>query len=66
MNIARNMEAVFLLALALALPSAAAFAAVPLKHIVAAPQAVSTGNKMAVVTITAKRLTPAQKAQLGA
>ena len=64
MNIARNMEAVFLLALALSCVSA--FAAVPLKHMVAAPQAISTGNKMAVVTITAKRLTPAQKAQLGA
>jgi hypothetical protein len=63
MNIARNMEAVFLLALALS--GVSAFAAVPLKHMTAA-QAVSTGSKMAVVTITAKRLTPAQKAQLGA
>lgn len=66
MNIARNMEAIFLIALALS--CASAYAAVPTQHVVRAPHAAAANaaaaNKMAVVTVSAKRLTAAQKARL--
>jgi hypothetical protein len=66
MNIAKNMEIIFIAALALVSASTLANAAAPARH--AAPALVAqpavSGN-MAVVTITAKRLSAAQKAALG-
>ena len=65
MNIAKNMEIIFVIALGLASVTGIATAAVP-AHRAAAPLALQAGSDahMTVVTITAKRLTPAQKAQL--
>ncbi|HEU5435996.1 MAG TPA: hypothetical protein VFU95_06225 [Telluria sp.] len=76
MNIAKHMEVIFIAALALVSASTLANAAVPTHRMVqlaasapaahvnhAAPIAGST--PMAVVTITAKRLSAAQKAALG-
>lgn len=62
MNIARNMEAIFLVALALT--AVTAYAAAPEQTPVSAPRAVATSSEMTVITITGKRLTPAQKAGL--
>jgi hypothetical protein len=66
MNIAKNMEAIFLAAVTLAGATTLATAAVPaVKHTVttAAPVQVTAG-KMPVVVITAKRLSAAEKAAL--
>lgn len=66
MNIAKNMEVIFIAALALASATGLAHAAVP-AHRASNPvvqQAVSVAP-MAVVTITGKRLSAAQKAALG-
>lgn len=70
MNIAKNMELIFIAALALASATTLANAAVPAHR--AAPATVATvatavqaSAPMAVVTITAKRLSAAQKAALG-
>ena len=67
MNIAKNMEIIFIAALALVSASTLANAAVPNHR--AAPAAAVTvttpATTMAVVTITAKRLSAAQKAALG-
>lgn len=65
MNIAKNMEIIFVAALALASVTTIATAAVPAYRASApvALQAAADGN-ITVVTITAKRLTAAQKAQL--
>jgi hypothetical protein len=66
MNIAKNMEIIFIAALALVSATSLASAAVP-AHRAASPvllQAQSTAP-MTVVTITGKRLSAAQKAQLG-
>ena len=67
MNIAKNMEIIFIAALALVSASTLAYAAVPSHR--AAPAAAVTvttpATTMAVVTITAKRLSAAQKAALG-
>lgn len=62
MNIAKNMEFVFVLAVALT--CASAFAA-PTKRLNNSLVAVS-GGKMVSVVVTGKRLTPAQKAAFGA
>jgi hypothetical protein len=66
MNIAKNMEIIFLAALALACATSLANAAVP-AHRAIAPVALHTEATvpMTVVTITGKRLSAAQKAQLG-
>ncbi|MDL2355185.1 MAG: hypothetical protein QFF03_08005 [Pseudomonadota bacterium] len=66
MNIAKNMEVIFIAALVLVSATSLASAAVP-AHRNAAPAVhqVETGAPMAVVTITGKRLSAAQKAQLG-
>ncbi|MEO7496129.1 MAG: hypothetical protein ABIT83_22875 [Massilia sp.] len=61
MNIAKNMEFVFVIAVALT--CATAFAA-PAKTAFKSQVAVS-GGKMVSVVVTGKRLTPAQKAALG-
>jgi hypothetical protein len=73
MNIAKNMELIFIAALALASATTLANAAVPAHR--AAPASVATvatvattgqaSAPMALVTITAKRLSAAQKAALG-
>jgi hypothetical protein len=67
MNIAKNMEVIFIAALALASATTLANAEVP-AHRSAPPAALqaAAAAPMTVVTITAKRLTAAQKAQLGA
>jgi hypothetical protein len=67
MNIAKNMELIFIAALALVSASSLAHAAIPAQRS-AAPVALQAAPAapMTVVTITAKRLTAAQKAQLGA
>lgn len=72
MNIAKNMEIIFVGALALASASTLAHAAAPVRHAVIAPAATTvvhttaqSAAPMAVVTITAKRLSAAQKAALG-
>lgn len=67
MNIAKHMELIFIAALALASASSLAHAAMPTQRagVPATLQAARTAP-MTVVTITAKRLTAAQKAQLGA
>ena len=67
MNIAKNMEVIFIAALALVSATSLAHAAVPSQRAVAqvAVQA-ATAAPMTVVTIVGKRLSAAQKAQLGA
>ncbi len=65
MNIAKNMEALFLAALGVALFTSVATAAVPVRHAVPQHAAQATPQSdMHVVTITAKRLTTAEKAAL--
>jgi hypothetical protein len=61
MNIAKNMEAIFIVAIALSCVSA--FAAVPHKKV--HTQVVANSDNMISVTIVGKRLSAAQKAQLG-
>ncbi|MFS2005912.1 hypothetical protein ACEN9F_19975 [Duganella sp. CT11-25] len=63
MNIAKNMEAIFVAAIVIASATTFATAAVP--AYVAAPVAAKADtSKMPVVTVTAKRLTAAEKAAL--
>ena len=65
MNIAKNMEAIFIAAAVLASGTTLATASAPAHRgePVAVVQAASDAN-MTVVTITGKRLTAAEKAQL--
>ena len=71
MNIAKNMEAIFLAAIVVAGATSFATAAVPATR-VAAPATAPTAaviakadtSAMQVVTVTAKRLTAAEKAAL--
>ncbi|MES2758078.1 MAG: hypothetical protein V4693_11950 [Pseudomonadota bacterium] len=65
MNIAKNMEVIFITALALVSVTSLASAAAP-AHRVPAPivQQADAAAPMTVVTITGKRLSAAQKAQL--
>ena len=65
MNIAKNMEAIFLAAVALASVASIATASTPTPRIDAPAftQAVNDSN-MIVVTVTGKRLTAAEKAAL--
>ncbi|MGW8389916.1 hypothetical protein [Pseudoduganella sp. HUAS MS19] len=65
MNIAKNMEYIFLAAVAVIGATGFATASTPLKH--SAPAAVvakAAVPAMPVVTVTAKRLTAAEKAAL--
>ena len=66
MNIEKNMEVIFITALALASVTSLASAAAP-AHRTLTPlvQQADAPAQMTVVTITGKRLTAAQKAQLG-
>jgi hypothetical protein len=65
MNIAKNMEAIFVSAAVLIGATSLATAAVP-AHRAAAPAAIRLADtgKIQVVTVSAKRLTSAQKAAL--
>jgi hypothetical protein len=67
MNIAKNMEIIFLVTLGLVSATSLASAAAPVRHHATSPVAlrVDAAVPMAVVTITGKRLSAAQKAQLG-
>lgn len=66
MNVAKNMEIIFIAALALASATGLAHAAVPGQR-AAKPvvQKAVAAAPMTVVTITAKRLSSAEKAALG-
>jgi hypothetical protein len=65
MNIAKNMEAIFIVAIGLVTGTTMATAAAPAKLIdPPALHAAAADVNVAVVTITAKRLTAAEKAQL--
>jgi hypothetical protein len=66
MNIAKNMELIFVAAIALVSMTGLANAAAQTRHI-APPEVVKVGSvpQMTVITVTAKRLSPAEKAQLG-
>ena len=68
MNIAKNMEVIFIAALALVSATSLANAAAPQLHRAVSPAALhlEPAMPMTVVTITGKRLSAAQKAQLGA
>jgi hypothetical protein len=65
MNIAKNMEIIFVAAVALASMTGLAHAAAQTRHI-APPEVVKVGAvpAMTVITVTAKRLSAAEKAQL--
>ncbi|MCC6070688.1 hypothetical protein ACFSQU_01145 [Massilia sp. GCM10020059] len=68
MNIAKNMEAIFLTATAIALASVTTFATASTAVKRIDPPAVTQAaadTTMTVVTITGKRLTAAEKAALG-
>ncbi len=61
MNVLKNMETIFVIAVALTL-SANAFAKAP----AATAPTIANNTKMIKVVITGKRLSPAEKAQLAA
>ena len=63
MNIARNMEFIIVTALAALMAHGVATAAIPAKPVNASVATYTVNDAgIAVVTVTAKRLTPAQKA----
>lgn len=63
MNIARNMEFIFVLALGMLTAQGVATAAINVKPVNASVATYTVNDAgIAVVTVTAKRLTPAQKA----
>lgn len=64
MNIAKNMEAIFIAAVALA--TFIAYAAAPAPTLRALDSAVAVSGKMAVVVITGKRLSAEEKVKLAA
>lgn len=67
MNIARNMEFIFVLALGMLTAQGVATAAINVKPVNASVATYTVNDAgIAVVTVTAKRLTPAQKAAAGA
>jgi hypothetical protein len=64
MNIAKNMEAVFIAAIALVAATSFATAAVPAHHKASAAAAAPFVGKMQVVTIVGKRLSANEKANI--
>lgn len=64
MNVLKNMEAIFLAAAFLTCVTGAANAASNVKHARYDAQVTIEGQQMAVVKVTAKRLTDVQKAAL--
>ena len=64
MNIAKNMEAIFIAAVVIAGATTYATAAVPAPRILVAADAKADTGNMQVVTVSAKRLTTAEKAAL--
>jgi hypothetical protein len=65
MNIAKNMEAVFISAIAIIAATSIATAEVPARQPVASAAAAPFVGKMQVVTIVGKRLSAAEKAAAG-
>ncbi len=68
MNILKNMEAIFIAATVIAGATSFAQADAPKANVIAAPAVVAkaslaTEGKMAVVTVSAKRMTAEQKAR---
>lgn len=64
MNVLKNMEAIFLVAVVLAGVSTYASAAIPeVRALHSAQVSVEGNSKMAVVKVTAKRLSAAEKAR---
>lgn len=69
MNIMKHMEAVFIVAMSLAIPGSYLLDAIPEAHArsySADAAMVASGDKMAVVTVSAKRLPPEEKQAAGA
>ena len=64
MNIAKNMEAIFVAAIVVASATTFATAAAPAPRAAAPAAVVAKADTMQVVTVTAKRLTAAEKAAL--
>lgn len=65
MNVAKNMEAIFIIAVALVSGTGLATASAPAHRVApAAVVQVADDASMTVVTVTAKRLTAAEKAAL--
>lgn len=65
MNVAKNMEAIFIIAVALVSGTGLATASAPAHRVTpAAAVQVADDASMTVVTVTAKRLTAAEKAAL--
>jgi hypothetical protein len=64
MNIAKNMETIFLSAVAVIALTGFATAAVPAKHAAPAAVVAKADANMPVVVVSAKRLTAAEKAAL--
>jgi hypothetical protein len=64
MNIAKNMEAIFIVAIGLISATTMATAAAPVKLVTPPAVHAAADANMVVVTVTAKRLTAAEKAQL--
>lgn len=64
MNIAKNMEAIFVAAIVVASATSFATAAVPVRHSVPAVVVKTEATALPTVTVTAKRLTAAEKAAL--
>lgn len=64
MNIAKNMEAIFVAAIVIASATTFATAAVPAHRAAPVVAAKANANAMPVVTVSAKRLTAAEKAAL--
>jgi hypothetical protein len=64
MNIAKNMESIFLSAVAVIALTGFATAGVPAKHAAPAAVVAKAEATMPVVVVTAKRLTAAEKAAL--
>ena len=64
MNILKNMEAVFLVSLAIAGPASVALDAIPEAHARSLPvAAAATRQAMPVVVVSARRMTDAEKRQ---
>jgi len=65
MKTLRNFEAAFVITAALAIFASFATASAPVVHVAADPVLASAAKTMPVVTVSAKRLTAAEKLALG-
>jgi len=64
MNVLKNMEAIFVVAAALATVTSIATATPPVLYVAADPVVAKVDNTVPSVVVKAKRLTPAEKAAL--